>query len=168
MEPLTLPPGIALSIGSALPKDLEGACRALEQEFVTLVFRKMREAMVPKSSDGTASFARETTQSMLDLQWAQLASQGEGLGLWRTLYRELEPRDVKSDPRVADERAREETHRMEAANHAHAKGSVGAPGPRMGHPQTGGTPEARQGVHGLPLPAAMRHSSADRGERKGL
>ena len=86
-----------------LPKDLEAACRSLEEAFSTLVFRKMREAMVPTTSKGAAAFARETSQSMLDSQWAHLASQGEGLGLWRTLYRQLEPASVKSKGESADQ-----------------------------------------------------------------
>lgn len=85
-----------------LPKDLEAACRSLEEAFATIVFRKMREAMVPKSDTGSAAFARETTQGLLDAQWARLSSQGEGLGLWRTLYRQLEPASVKSEAEGAD------------------------------------------------------------------
>ena len=69
---------------------------ALEKEFAHLVFRKMREAMVPAAAPGSAGFARQTAEGMLDAQWAELASQGEGLGLWRALYRQLEPEAVKS------------------------------------------------------------------------
>lgn len=87
-----------------LPKDLEAACRSLEQEFGTLVFRKMREAMVPQSSKGASGFAQDTAQGLLDSQWAQLASQGEGLGLWRTLCRELSPA-VKSPAGKAEEKS---------------------------------------------------------------
>lgn len=99
---------VALSLSTqsspVLPKDLEGACRALEQEFGTMIFRKMREAMVPQSSKGSSGFARDTAQGLLDSQWAQLASQGEGLGLWRTLCRELTPAAVKSPVAKAEEK----------------------------------------------------------------
>ncbi len=85
-----------------LPSNLEGACRAFEKEFAQLVFRKMREAMVPASGSGSSAFARETAHGMLDGQWAELASRGEGLGLWRSLLQELDPA-VKSSPTEADQ-----------------------------------------------------------------
>lgn len=92
-----------------LPRDLEKACRSLEEAFVTIVFRKMHEAMVPKTSKGSSGFARETTQGMLDAQWAHLSSEGEGLGLWRALYRQLEPSAIKSAGRKDDETGLEKT-----------------------------------------------------------
>ncbi|NTU59654.1 MAG: hypothetical protein HGA98_01195, partial [Deltaproteobacteria bacterium] len=85
-----------------LPKDLKESCRALEEAFATIVFRKMQETMVPKSSKGAAAFARDTTQGLLTAQWAHLASQGEGLGLWRVLYRQLAPSEVKPGGENAD------------------------------------------------------------------
>ena len=71
------------------PGDLEGACRAIEKEFAVLVFRKMRQAMVPEGSQGSSRFGKQTAYEMMDMQWAELASRGEGLGLWRALYRQL-------------------------------------------------------------------------------
>lgn len=89
-----------------LPRDLEGACRALEKEFANLLFQKMRQAMVPRSTAAAGGFARETAETLLDSQWAELASQGEGLGLWRSLVRELGPEAVKSGPPAADQGSR--------------------------------------------------------------
>jgi Rod binding domain-containing protein len=164
MDPVTLSPAIAISPPTELPRDLEGACRALEQEFVTLLFRKMREAMVPKSSNTTAGFARETTQGMLDLQWARLTSQGEGLGLWRALYRELQPQAVKSGPDAADQRGRQGSHGKEAAGDAHDEGSIGTLGPRLGYPQARRAQEAHQGVPGIQPPAESGRFGAGHGE----
>lgn len=81
---------LASQPAQALPKDAEGACRALEAQFTTLLFRTMREAMVP-ASRASSGFARETTQSLLEGQWAELSSRGEGIGLWRTLLQQVEP-----------------------------------------------------------------------------
>lgn len=103
MEVTGLIPSAAAPTNQALPRDLERACRALEKEFARLVFRKMRQAMVPKSSSGSAAFQRDTVEGLLDSQWAELASQGEGLGLWRAMYRQLEPAAVKSASHGADE-----------------------------------------------------------------
>ncbi|MBI5017394.1 MAG: hypothetical protein HZB55_18145 [Deltaproteobacteria bacterium] len=87
-----------------LPKDLEGACRAFEQQFSALVFRKMREAMVPKAAKGSSGFAQDTAQGLLEDQWARLASQGEGLGLWRALLRQVDSAGVKSPAPKAEEK----------------------------------------------------------------
>lgn len=100
-----------------LPANLEGACRAFEKEFAQLVFRKMREAMVPASGSGSSAFARETAQGMLDGQWAELSSRGEGLGLWRSLLQELAPA-VKSSPPEADQGGTEAAPRTEAGPRA--------------------------------------------------
>lgn len=74
----------------ALPENLEGACKALEKEFALLVFSKMRQALSTDTSSGASKYAKETTAAMLDEQWANFATQGEGLGLWRTMQRQLE------------------------------------------------------------------------------
>jgi Rod binding domain-containing protein len=103
VEARTLSPWIT-GAAEPLPKDLKGACRALEGEFVNLLLRKMREAMVPKSEKGSGGFALDTARELLDGQWAQLVSQGEGIGLWRALYRQLEPEAVKSQAPEADEK----------------------------------------------------------------
>ncbi len=116
-----------------LPDNLEGACRALEAEFTTLVFSKMRQAMVPKGALG-GGFANDAIQGMLDAQWASLASQGEGLGLWRTLYRQLENIGVKSDAAGADESGTGVLDRNEAVRDG-ATRAPGAIGQRLGHPQ---------------------------------
>ncbi|NOY46241.1 MAG: hypothetical protein GXP50_12445 [Deltaproteobacteria bacterium] len=91
---MTGPVGLGAAVAAVgnepLPSDLEGACRALEKEFALLVFRSMRKAMVPKSTDGATGFAEETAYALLDEQWAELATQGEGLGLWRAMMRQLE------------------------------------------------------------------------------
>lgn len=86
-----------------LPGNLEGACRALEKVFAQMMFQKMREAMVPASSSGADGFARASTEAMLDGQWAELASTGEGLGLWRALYRQLDAAAVKSPAATPDQ-----------------------------------------------------------------
>ncbi len=96
-----------------LPSDLEGACRELEKEFALLVFRSMRRAMVPESSDGATGFAKETAYALLDDQWAELATQGEGLGLWRAMMRQLE--GVKKSRDEVDQERRDASARTEAA-----------------------------------------------------
>jgi len=80
---------------SALPTDLKGACKALEKEFAQIVFSKMRQALSIKTSKGASQYAKETTGSMLDGQWAELATRGEGLGLWREMYRQLAVDEIK-------------------------------------------------------------------------
>ncbi|GAB4263484.1 MAG: hypothetical protein Kow0092_14430 [Deferrisomatales bacterium] len=113
MERLSLAPTVGPAPGQSLPRDLEGACRALEREFAALVFQKMRTAMVPSPRTGGSAFARETAESLLDAQWAELASRGEGLGLWRAMYRQLS--EVKSPPEATDQRSRGSAVRREAA-----------------------------------------------------
>ncbi|GAB4246645.1 hypothetical protein [Deferrisoma sp.] len=116
-----------------LPKDLEGACRALEKEFALLVFRTMRKAMVPPGR-GPDGFAKETAYGLLDDQWAELVSQGEGLGLWRSMMEQLER--VKETGAGAEEKGREAEDRTEAD-----PGRVA--GPRPG-PAGGYAPPARR------------------------
>jgi len=133
-----------------LPRDLEGACRALEKEFANLLLQKMRQAMVPNSRSGSDGFARETAESLLDSQWAELASQGEGLGLWRALVRELGPGEVKSAPPAADQGIRTGASREGAA---HAPAALPrAPGAQAGSPRGPGT----EGAAGAPPRAADR------------
>ena len=112
-----------------LPEDLEGACRALEKVFAQMVFQKMREAMVPDGGGGADGFARTSAEGMLDAQWAELASQGEGLGLWRSLYRQLDPEAVKSADKMPDQWIRGTPHRTEAD--LVTQGGAGVPGPRL-------------------------------------
>lgn len=102
----SLPLVAAKTPESSLPRDLEGACRALEKEFARLVFQKMRTALVASPSGPTSGFAREATQGMLDEQWAELASRGEGLGLWRAMVAQLGGEEVKSSGSAADEKTR--------------------------------------------------------------
>ncbi len=104
MGPMGLGAAVAAVGNEPLPKDLEGACRALEKEFALLVFRSMRKAMVPDSSDGATGFAKETAYALLDEQWAELATQGEGLGLWRAMMRQLE--GVKKSGDGVDQKSR--------------------------------------------------------------
>lgn len=119
-----------------LPRGLEEACRALEEEFAQIVFGKMRQAMIPKSSKGT-DFGQETASSMLDQQWAHLASQGEGLGLWRALYRQVAPTMIKSGETGTDENGGGESLNRTQARHADAKRGPGALDHRLGHPEAG-------------------------------
>lgn len=116
-----------------LPEDLEGACRALEKVFAQMMFQKMREAMVPASSSGADGFARSSAEGMLDSQWAELASQGDGLGLWRSLYRQLSPDEVKSAPAAPDQWTRGNPLRRDAD--IAAQGGVAGSGPRSGRPR---------------------------------
>ncbi len=123
-------PLLAGGTDKPLPEDLEGACRALEKVFAQMVFQKMREAMVPAGSGGADGFARTSAAGMLDAQWAELASQGEGLGLWRSLCRQLDPEAVKSADQTPDQWVRGTPHRTEAG--LAAQGGAGVPGPRLG------------------------------------
>jgi Rod binding domain-containing protein len=147
MDAVALQGAVAGVDPKPLPKDLEGACRALEATFAGLVFRKMQEAMVPKSSRGSAGFARETTEAMLTTQWAELASQGEGLGLWRALYRQLEPQAVKSGPAPADESAGKASVPGEAERQGRDAKRVLTKGLGTGHPLA--AVAARPAVPGL-------------------
>ncbi|MDF1554466.1 MAG: hypothetical protein P1P84_15450 [Deferrisomatales bacterium] len=127
----TASPLLAGGTDKPLPEDLEGSCRALEKVFAQMVFQKMREAMVPAGSGGADGFARTSAEGMLDAQWAELASQGEGLGLWRSLCRQLDPEAVKSPGGTPDQWSRGTPHRTEAGRVA--QGGAGVPGPRLGH-----------------------------------
>lgn len=74
-----------------LPSDLKGACKELESYFFNLLLKSMRQAMVPNGSKGADGFAKDTAYAMLDGQWARIASENEGMGLWKTMYEQLEP-----------------------------------------------------------------------------
>jgi len=154
------------STSGAGPADLKSACRALEQEFARLVFGKMREAMVPRSSDGSNGFARDTTAALLDTQWAELASQGEGLGLWQSLCRQLERDAVKSSPREADQRTRTETFRKEAGHEPAANSRVLSA--RVEGAGIGAASGAYSGLPGVPGAQALLGARAllDGGEGK--
>lgn len=162
MNPLALhhaalshPPALGPSgPGAPLPRDLEGACRALEKEFATLLFQKMRQAAVPRSGSAGGGFARETAEALLDAQWAELASRGEGLGLARALLQRLAPQEVKSGPPGADQRLEAGADRKEAG-HEPERG-IGAPGARVGSPGRQEAAGAHPGLPGLPGTAAVR------------
>lgn len=146
-------PATAGIASASAPKDLESACRALEKEFVRLVFQEMRATVSPSTGGAAAGFAREATEGMLDDQWAELASRGEGLGLWRTMVRQLSDEEVKSDRPNADQKTR-----------------IG-PGPREGDlraqggaAHTGLPLDATSRVRGLPLAG---RTDAGRGQLPG-
>lgn len=141
-------------LGAPLPRDLEGACRALEKEFATLLFQKMRQAAVPRSGSGSGGFARETSEALLDSQWAELASQGEGLGLARALLRQLAPEAVKSGPPGADQRLEAGVDRKEAGHEPERDSR--ATGTRVGSPRREEAAGAHPGLSGLPGTAAVR------------
>lgn len=132
-----------------LPRDLEGACRALEREFALLVFRTMRRAMVPRSSKGSSAFARETAYGLLDAQWADLASRGEGLGLWKAMLRQLGGA-VKETRAGADQERGGEPHRTEAEDEP--QGGAGIPGAGTGRARS--APAAAPGARVPGVPAA--------------
>lgn len=133
-----------------LPRDLEGACRALEKEFANLLFQKMRQAMVPRATAGSGGFARETAEALLDSQWADLASQGEGLGLWRALVRELGPETVKSPRPAADQGIRTGGSRMEAGRDLEADSSAPGAGARVGGLRRERDPSVLPGTAAVP------------------
>ena len=134
-----------------LPEDLEGACRALEKAFAQIVFQKMREAMVPANGGGASGFARTSAESMLDSQWAELASQGEGLGLWRALYRQRDPEAVKSAEPEPDQWNRGKPLRTDAEQAV--QGGEGEPGPRAGRPRSAAVSAAVEAArYGRPDP----------------
>ncbi len=137
-----------------LPQSLEGACRALEKEFALLVLRAMRKAMVPQGAGGSNGFARETAHSLLDSQWAELAVQGEGLGLWRAMVRQLGGADVKEPGPPADQGGKEAGHRTEAGHES--QGGPGVPGP--GLRRAGGAPTSspHPGVPQVPAGPGLR------------
>ena len=112
-----------------LPTNLEQACRAFEREFVQLLFREMRRATLPTETGGSAGFARQTAQSLLDGQWAELASQGEGLGLWRVMLRQLEGDAVKSPGSGADQDGEDKSVSTPAASPSTPPGTTAAPAP---------------------------------------
>ena len=98
-----------VNIGSdPLPKDLKGACKEMESYFFNMMLRTMRQAMVPNSSKGADSFAKETANSMLDGEWAKLATEDEGLGLWKSMYEQLAPAASGEKPGVEPVKSGEE------------------------------------------------------------
>jgi len=133
-----------------LPKDLEGACRALEKAFTQIMFQEMRKSVMPSTGGGAGGFARTSTEGMLDAQWAELSSQGEGMGLWRALYRQMDPESVKSSAGEPDEWPRGTPHRKEA-DHV-TQGGIGTPGPRLGHPRPAAFAAADTGISRLSIP----------------
>ncbi len=130
-----------------LPTNLEQACRAFEREFVQLLFREMRRSTLPTEAGGSAGFARQTAQSLLDGQWAELASQGEGLGLWRVMLRQLEGDAVKSPGSGADQDGEDENVSTPAASPSALYGAAAsAPGtPFLSPEQTAGPGGGRRG-----------------------
>jgi Rod binding domain-containing protein len=151
---LPFTPSPAPSFASELPRDLEGACRALEEAFAQIVFSKMRQAMIPKGATGN-DFAQQTALSMLDAHWAHLASRGEGLGLWRALYRQMAPPVIKSDQAGTEERSGGDRFPRQAGDDD-AKRGPGAPGHRLGYPQALRTAPNDAGLPGLPEQAKQR------------
>jgi Rod binding domain-containing protein len=87
-----------------LPADLKSACRALEQQFVSLLMRTMRQAMVPNASKGAEGFAKDTAYAMLDDQWSRMVSEGDGLGIGKMMYEQLTTPTIKSTLAAADEK----------------------------------------------------------------
>lgn len=94
----------AKSYDSDLPSDLEGACRAMEQQFMELVLDSMRKAFIPASSKGSDGFSKDMSMSMLEGEVAKLSSQNEGMGLWKLMYDQLDPKvnGVKSEKDSAE------------------------------------------------------------------
>ncbi len=125
-----------------LPTNLEQACRAFEREFAQLLFREMRRSTLPTETGGSAGFARQTAQSLLDGQWAELASQGEGLGLWRVMLRQLEGNVVKSPGSGADQDGEDANVSTPTASprDPHAAAAVFAPEPSFLLPEQAAGP----------------------------
>ena len=152
---LPLGGAVAGVVGSdPLPESLEGACRALEREFALLVFRAMRKAMVPQTAGGSDGFARETAYSLLDSQWAELAVQGEGLGLWRAMVRQLGEPGVKEPASPADQGGKGAGDRTEAGHES--QGGPGVPGPGLRRARSAPTSSPHPGVPQVPAAPGLR------------
>jgi len=99
-----LPKANAASVGvDPLPSDLKAACREMERYFYDILIKSMRQAMVPQTSKGADSFAKETSVGMLDEQWARIASEQDGMGLAQSMFNQLSPEGagVKPNPQPA-------------------------------------------------------------------
>ena len=88
---------------SDLPTDLKGACRAMEEEFTQLMLSTMRKAFLAENPKGSMGFSKDVTFSMFESQMAKLSSEGEGLGIWKSMYEQLSPKtEVKSEKSAAE------------------------------------------------------------------
>ncbi len=76
------------AVGEKDKEQLKEACRQFESMFIGMMYKQMRTT-VPKSELLPASFARETFESMLDDEFAEKASKGQGIGLADMLYKQL-------------------------------------------------------------------------------
>lgn len=86
-----LPEALVRGTENELPKDLEGACRAMEQQFMELVLDSMRKAFIPSDAKGSAGFSKDMSMSMLQTEVAKMTTQNEGMGLWKVMYDQLAP-----------------------------------------------------------------------------
>jgi Rod binding domain-containing protein len=85
-------------IKNDLPTNLDGACRAMEQQFMEIILSSMRKAFTQDTSKGSSSFSKEISYSMLDTEVARMSSQGDGMGIWKMMKEQLEPQDgVKTE-----------------------------------------------------------------------
>lgn len=88
---------------SELPKDLKGACKAMEEQFMNILLSTMRKSTMGSESKGADGFSKEVSFGMFDSQIAKLATEDEGMGLWKMLYDQLSPMEsVKSEKSPAD------------------------------------------------------------------
>ncbi len=76
------------AVGEKDKEQLKEACRQFETMFIGMMYKQMKTS-IPKSELLPTSFARETFESMLDDEFAEKASQGQGVGLADMLYKQL-------------------------------------------------------------------------------
>lgn len=88
---------------SDLPRDLKGACKAMEEQFMNILLSTMRKSSLGADSNGAAGFSKDVAYGMFDGEMAKLATEDEGMGLWKMLYEQLSPLEgVKSEKSPAE------------------------------------------------------------------
>lgn len=99
---------------SDLPQNLEGACRAVEQQFMEMVLDSMRKATLGSAAKGSLGFSKDLSMSMLQTEVARLSSQDEGMGLWKVMYDQMKDAGggVKSENTPAEKSVKGVLRRM--------------------------------------------------------
>lgn len=69
-------------------EELQEACKAFESYFIEQMFKEMRETL-PESELIEKSQGEEIFEDMLYQEYANVASEGEGIGLAQMLYQQL-------------------------------------------------------------------------------
>lgn len=91
---MLIDPSMAINPGanqSDLPTDLKGACKAMEEQFIVTLLSTMRKSAMASNAKGSLGFSKDVAYSMFDGQVAKSSTEGDGIGLWRTMLDQLDP-----------------------------------------------------------------------------